>query len=92
MVFFSYLCGNFILRINNSMAIDLDNLKTGGLVFKKGTDDSDQRRSTPGHSIRRKKGQPISGAAKMRAAYKSRKNGGITKAKSRAQKNYTGVI
>ncbi len=73
------------------MAVDLDGLKTGNLVFKKGPEDSDPRRAA-GHSIRKRKGQPVSGAAKMRAAYKTRKNNGVTKAKSRAQKSYTGVI
>ena len=73
------------------MAVDLDSLKIDGLVFKKGPADSDPRRAA-GHSIRKRKGQPVSGAAKMRAAYKSRKNVGVAKPKSRAQKGYTGVL
>lgn len=63
------------------MALDLDSLKIDGIVFKRGSDDSNQKRSASGHSPRKRKGQTISGASKMRAAYKSRKNGGGNKAK-----------
>lgn len=62
------------------MAVDLDKLKIEGVVFKRGKDDS-VKKSTSNFTPRKRKGQTLSGASKMRAAYKTSKRNTGSKAK-----------
>ena len=55
------------------MAQDLDKIKIEGIVFKKGKDDSIVQNAGSKHRPRKQKGKTISGASKMKAAYKARK-------------------
>ena len=55
------------------MAQDLDKIKLEGIVFKKGKDESVVHKAGSSHQPRKQKGKTISGASKMKAAYKARK-------------------
>lgn len=55
------------------MAIDLDKIKTEGIVFKKGKDENAEAVAYTPYIPRKQKGKTISGSAKMKAAYKARK-------------------
>ena len=55
------------------MAQDLDKIKLEGIVFKRGKDESVERKSSSRNIPRKPKGKTISGASKMKAAYKTRK-------------------
>ena len=63
------------VRITNNkiMARDLEEIKIEGISFKKGKDDSTQKKSTSPYTPRKRKGETVSGASKMRAEYKARK-------------------
>lgn len=63
------------------MALDLENIKTEGVVFKKGKDDSIKQKTASNFNPRKKKGEALSGAAKMRATYKTRKKNSGSKKK-----------
>ncbi len=55
------------------MAIDLDKLKTEGIVFKKGKDEDAEPTKYKASTPRKQKGRTASGASKMKAEYKARK-------------------
>lgn len=51
----------------------LDRIKIEGVVFKKGKDEDVEPKVFTNFTPRKQKGKTISGAAKMKAAYKTRK-------------------
>lgn len=55
------------------MARDLEGIKLEGISFKKGKDENAQHKPTSPYTPRKRKGETVSGASKMRAEYKARK-------------------
>ena len=56
------------------MARDIERILTQGIVFKGGTDDSVKIKTTSPFTINKRKGETISGSARMKAAYKARRS------------------